>query len=178
MRVQASTVSEISHAKELLNAKYVNYWLAPNCEYSVSIPAAAQLLTYPEGMSNKLNLYPSNNKDDSCIEFYQVYLGSTGTVAETRVYAKLNGTSYQALTVAQKSTYDWVYGTIDLNEDIMGNYNSTTNAGVILHEMLHVYGLKDQYYDPNCIMYGYLAGKNANTLTITANQVLNFKYPE
>ena len=72
--VLASTTTDISFYGKLENARNVNYWIDANCEYTVSIPNAAQLLTYPDGMSNRLNLYLSTDKSSSCIEFYQYSL--------------------------------------------------------------------------------------------------------
>ena len=69
---------------------------------------------------------------------------------------------------------NWIYGEIHINEMQMGMYSTELNSAIILHEMLHVYGLKDQYYDPNCIMYGYTP--KVYHLTPTANDVLNSKY--
>ena len=50
-------------------------------------------------------------------------------------------------------------------------------AAIIIHEMLHGFGLKDLYssLNKNSIMYGYSSG-TATGVTSDANQILNDKY--
>lgn len=59
----------------------------------------------------------------------------------------------------------------------MDGYGSSRKL-TILHEMLHVYGLRDLYSSDKTwsIMYGVRDGRTATGLTSDANQVLVNKY--
>ncbi len=131
---------------------------------------------YPPGLTNRLNLYHTTNIQKAKIEFYQYYQSSginAGVNAYTVVFRKQNGVYVNG--VSTMNSLDWVYGEVHINEYRMGTYSNVLRESIIIHEMLHVYGLKDQYYDPYSIMYGYTL-YNVTDVTPDANAVINSKY--
>ena len=153
------------------------YMIHDGCEYTVAIPAGAQKLMYPTGMTNPIVLWQTTNYQQSKMDFYQENLSNVDYSAKTSFFRKNTNDEYYQMPIYQLNLYDWVYGEITLNvfyiDDITSNHRSAT----VLHEMLHVFGLNDLYNQSNkgSIMYGF---DNRNTMVMTsdANQVLNDKY--
>lgn len=47
------------------------------------------------------------------------------------------------MPTSKKEKYECTYGIIKLNDYYMNKYSSSIREVIIIHEMLHVYGLKD-----------------------------------
>ena len=172
----------IDWAKEMTLATSINYWLAPGNTYTVSIPNAVQTLMYPNtGQYNPLNLYPTTIQQKAKIELYQDNNVSPYTAA-TSVYRKNSSGIYYAMPIAEKDTYDWVWAKIILFENNMVNLSSDLKKTIIVHEMLHAYGLRDlyNYSNNNSIMHGYWDQWTQSVIqagvTNDANNILNEKY--
>lgn len=178
--IQAYT--DIAWDKKLTSGKDIAYFITSGCEYTASIPEAVKLLRYPSGMWNPIVLTKTTVQKQSKMDFYQIYNDGeySNTSAYTIIYRKTDS-GYTGLKVAngytQPDQYDWVYGDITLNDYLMRNYGDSKKL-TILHEMLHVYGLRDLYSSDKTwsIMYGYRSGRTATGLTSDANQVLVNKY--
>lgn len=112
-----------------------------------------------------------------------VMVPGIGAVAKTKSFRKNSSGNYYAMPVVTKETYDWVYAEVHINDGRIYSSNGTqllSNSkiqAVLIHEMLHGYGLKDLYNSANrnSIMYGSISG-TATGLTSDANRVLNSKY--
>ncbi|RSD21090.1 hypothetical protein [Mesobacillus subterraneus] len=174
--VTAASAEDIDWNKRLTSGTNIAYWIDSGCEYTVSIPNAVNKLMNPSGMTNPLIISKTTVKSSSKMDFYQNYVNN-GIYASTSVFRKNSSGVYYQMPVSEKDTYDWVYGEIKINDYKMGQLTSTPREKVIIHEMLHVYGLKDLYLYENrsSIMYGYSDG-TATTLTSDANNVLKAKY--
>jgi hypothetical protein len=171
-----ASAEDIDWNNKLTQGANIAYWIDSSCEYTVSIPSAANKLMNPIGMTNPLVISKTTVKSSSKIDFYQKY-ANDGYVASTSVFRKNSSGVYYQMPVSEKEIYDWVYGEIRLNDYYMGSYTNANREKTIIHEMLHVYGLKDLYDSSNSwsIMYGYSSG-TATALTSDANAVLNAKY--
>lgn len=174
--------TDIAWDKKLTQGKDIAYYITSGCQYTSAIPQAVSLLRYPSGLWNPIVLTPTTVQKQSKMDFYQIY--NDGEYANTSAYTIIyrnTGSGYDALKVKNGYTepdqYDWVYGDITLNDYLMDGYGSTRKL-TILHEMLHVYGLRDLYSSSQTwsIMYGIRDGRTATGLTSDANQVLVNKY--
>lgn len=157
--------------------KNVAYMIHDGCEYTVSIPNAVNKLMYPSGMTNPLILYQTTTYQHSKMDFYQIYDTGIQSVAYTTSWRKNSSGNYYAMPTYEKDMYDWVYAEITLNDAYMDPMTNQKRAAIIIHEMLHGFGLKDLYssLNKNSIMYGYSSG-TATGVTSDANQILNDKY--
>lgn len=61
----------ISWNGKLSQGKNIYYWLAPGCQYNVSISQAVSKLRYPSGMWNPIVLNRTSVKSRSKMDFYQ-----------------------------------------------------------------------------------------------------------
>lgn len=172
----------IDWKRKMTDGRSIYYWIAPTCEYTVSVPAATQLLMYPNnGLSNPMNLYSTNQQSNGKIEFHQYYV-NTSTAAKTRSYRKNSSANYYAMPKSEKDQYDWVWAKIEINDYKMDGMSNTLRKTILVHEMLHAFGLRDLYESSNrgSIMYGYYNQWHSNVLnegvTEEANDILNEKY--
>lgn len=167
--VSATTNTDIDWNNKMVAGRNIAYTIRPGVEYTKSIPNAVNKLVYPSGMSNNLTLNPTNDYMTSKMDFYQ-YRAYDNINASASVYRKNSSGVYYNST-SEKDSVDWVYGEIKINDVYMdGNPKAEL---VLVHEMLHVYGLKDIKYN-NSIMY--YATPMVNGMTSDANGVLNNKY--
>lgn len=173
IEASATTNTDIDYNKKMINGRDVAYYVAPGTEYTVSIPNAAQKLMYPSGMTNNLVLSKTTDKNASKIDFYQ-YRSSDGIAAKTSSWRKNPNGTYYAMPTFEKDTYDWIYAEIHINDFYMANYSNTVREKVLIHEMLHGYGLKD-INKSSSIMHYNVSG-TATGVTSDANNVLNQKY--
>lgn len=172
--VHASLGTDIDWNNKLINGRNIAYMIRPGVEYTKSIPNAVNKLMYPSGMSNNLVLNPTTSYMTSKLDFYQTY-SANGINASAYVYRKDSYGNYYNST-EQKDSLDWVYGEVKINDYYMANFSANypaTCEAIIVHEMLHVYGLKD-ISNSSSIMYGYTP--LAKGVTSDANNVLNNKY--
>lgn len=169
----ATTNTDIDYNNKMTSGRDIAYYIAPGTEYTVSIPSAAQKLMYPSGMSNNIVLSRTTNSNASKMDFYQ-YRTADGIAAKTSSWRKNSAGAYYAMPVIEKDSYDWVYAEIHINDYYMAGYTNTNRDKVLIHEMLHGYGLKD-INRPTSIMH-YTVGGSATGLTSDANTVLNQKY--
>lgn len=167
----ATTNTDIDWNKKLIDGRNIAYMINSGVEYTVSIPNALNKLMYPSGLSNNLVLNITNNYMTSKLDFYQ-YSAVDRINASASVYRKNSSGNYYNST-SEKDIYDWVYGEIQINDNYMNNYNNTIREAILIHEMLHVYGLKD-ISNSNSIMY--YATPKVTGVTSDANNVLNNKY--
>lgn len=184
-RIRATTYvygEQLDWVKSMTEGRNINYWIAPGNDYTVSIPAAVQTLMYPGGSQyNPLNLYRTNVQQQAKIEFYRVDTVQLWTAATTS-YRKISSGQYDDMAAYEKNLYDWVYATIELCEPNMNYLSADVKRLIIVHEMLHAYGLKDLYNTANrgSIMYGYydlwLPYVYNMGVTPEANTILNEKY--
>jgi hypothetical protein len=181
--IPAASASELpwndedrDYNNKLYLGKEINYLIDSDNEYTVSIPNAVQKLTYPSSGSNPLILSKTTNYMSSKMDFYQ-YTDADYINGLTRVFRKNSSGQYYLMTVSEKDKYDWRYGEVFLNDYYLKNMSSADREEVIIHEMLHVYGLKDLYDYENkwSIMY-YNDATTATGVTNDANYVLNAKY--
>lgn len=174
--ITVASAEDIDWNNKLTVGKDIAYWIDSGCEYTVSIPSGANKLMNPTGMTNPLIISRTTVKSSSKIDFYQKYIND-GTVASTSVFRKNSSGVYYAMPISEKEIYDWVYGEIRLNDYYMSGYTNAKRDKVVIHEMLHVYGLKDLYQSSNSgsIMYSDMSG-TAMALTSDANAVLKAKY--
>lgn len=179
--VSADTINgeRVDTSGSLTVGTKINYWIDSSNEYTVSIPAAITRLMYPPGLSNNLVLNKTTVNQKSKLDFYQ-YSSNNYVNAYAMRFAKNSSGVYAAITVgsAQSGT-NWVYGEVYINDYLMGKYTNTARTNVILHEILHVYGMNDLYKSTNkySIMYGssqyFTVDRNIDS---TINAVLNRKY--
>ena len=168
----------IDWLKKMATGQNIGYWIAPGNEYTTSIPNAVQKIMYPSGMSNPMVLWKTTVNSNSNMDFYQYYSSSsTEPVAKTTSHRKNASGNYYAMPVSEKDTYNWVYAEVRLNDYHMDGLTNTKREAVIVHEMLHGYGLRDLYNNANraSIMFGSISG-TATGLTSDANSILNAKY--
>jgi len=154
------------------------YMIHDGCEYTVAVPAAAQKLMYPTNMTNPIVLWQTTNYEQSKMDFFQEYEEYSSYIAYAISFRKNDSGVYYAMDPTEKDLYDWVYGEIYLNDYYLNSMTADKRSTTILHEMLHVFGLKDLYNEANkgSIMYGYGYSRTTTVLTSDANQVLNNKY--
>ena len=156
--VGAATVNgeRIDWNRKMTQGVNINYRIASGVEYTVSIPNAAQMLMYPGGgLSNNLVLSQTTSYDASKMDFYQYRNTNDTAVAKTKSFRKNSSGTYYAMPISEKDIYDWVYAEVHINDGRI--YSSTgtqllSNSkiqAVLIHEMLHGYGLKDLYYSSN-----------------------------
>ncbi len=162
---------------KMTGGKDIAYWIDPNCEYTVSIPNAVQKLMYPDGLSNPLILSYTDVNQNSKMDFYQYYDILDGSAAYTTTHKKNSNGEYYAMFPNEKDVNDWVYAELHINDYLMNNISKTEREKILIHEMLHGYGLKDLYNEANkaSIMYGKNGGV-ASGVTADANRILNDKY--
>lgn len=163
---------------KMTDGRSIYYWIDPSNEYTVSIPAAVYKLMYPSsGLVNNNVLTMTTDNNQSKMDFYQIYSLNTPTVASCSSFRKNSNGIYYQMPISEKDSYDWVYAEIKLNDAKLAEYTATKREKVILHEMLHGFGLKDLYNTINSgsIMYGYVTG-SATELTYESNAVLVTKY--
>ncbi|MGM0867544.1 MAG: hypothetical protein ACQEWF_23105 [Bacillota bacterium] len=174
--ITVASAEDIDWNKKLYQGRDISYWIAPGNEYTVSIPSAVTKLMYPSGMTNPIILNKTTVNQSSKMDFYQ-YDAPDNVGAKTAVFKKNASGVYYKMPSATKDNYDWIYGEIKLNDYYLKDFSTTNREKIILHEMLHVYGLKDLYDESNkwSIMY-YGTNSTATGLTSDANAVLNAKY--
>lgn len=170
----ATTNTDIDFNNRLVDGRNIAYMIHPGNEYTSSIPNAAYKLQYPSGLSNNLVLNQTNDYMTSKMDLYQ-YNTIDGRNAMTSVFRKNSTGTYYNCT-SQMNSYDWVYGEIRINDYYMSTLSANSKAtceAVIIHEMLHVYGLND-ISNSSSIMY--YKTPNVTSVTSDANAVLNNKY--
>ncbi|MHC1684095.1 MAG: hypothetical protein AB6733_14265 [Clostridiaceae bacterium] len=171
----AYAATDIDWNNKLTQGTNISYKIFSDCEYTSSIPNAVSKLQSPSGMRNPLTISSTSTSSASKMDFHQKSVAD-GTYATTYSYRKNSSGVYYCMPNYEKDSYDWVYGEVYLNDKYMSDAagcSTTTRQGIIIHEMLHVYGCKD-ISNVNSIMNSYPA--NATTLTTDANNVLNNKY--
>lgn len=163
--------------KKMTGGKDIAYWIDSNCEYTVSIPNAVQKLMYPDGLSNPLVLSYTGYNQNSKMDFYQYYDVKDDSAAYATTHRKNSSGEYYAMFPNEKDVNDWVYTEIHINDYLMNNIDNTKRETILIHEILHGYGLRDLYNDANkaSIMYGRDGGV-ASGVTADANRILNDKY--
>ncbi|MGL5351780.1 MAG: hypothetical protein ACRDA5_00495 [Clostridium sp.] len=167
-----TTNTDIDFNNRLINGTNIAYMIHPGNEYTSSIPNAVHTLMYPSGLSNNLVLNQTNDYMTSKMDLYQ-YSFADGNNAYTSVFRKNTSGSYENSTKYMDS-YDWVYGEIRINDSSMGDPSmANKREDVIIHEMLHVYGLKDVCTKTSIM---YFATPLVTGVTGDANTVLNNKY--
>jgi hypothetical protein len=172
--VHASLGNDIDFNNKLIDGRDIAYMIQPGVEYTRSIPNAVKKLMYPSGMSNNLVLSPTTSYMASKLDFEQIFL-KNGINAYASVYRKDSSGKYYNST-SQMDSLDWVYGVVTINDFYMNDLSKNkpdTCEAVIIHEMLHVYGLKD-VSNSSSIMFGFTP--MVIGVTIDANNVLNSKY--
>lgn len=162
---------DIDYTYKLIDGRTINYMIQPGNEYTVSIPNAVYKIQYPNTLSNNLVLKPAAVYNNSKLDFYQNY-ANDGVNGKARVFRKDSSGVYKNST-GEMDYYDWNYGEVYINDFYMATATKELCEAVIIHEMLHVYGLKD-INDKLSIMY--YATPYAKGVTPDANQVLNNKY--
>lgn len=183
VNLKAEAYSAICWDKWMTSGKDIAYYITSDCEYTSSIPQAVKLLVNPSGMWNPMKLSATTVQKHSKMDFFQIYNAGEfyNTAAYTIIYRKTDS-GYTGLKVnngyTEPDIYEWVYGDITLNDYLMSSYTTTDRKLTILHEMLHVYGLRDLKEDSDkwSIMYGARRGCTATGLTSDANDVLIAKY--
>ena len=175
--VSIVSAETVSWKNKLYQGTSINYWLHSNVEYTVSIPNAIHKLMYPIGMTNRLVLKQTTVNSSSKMDFHQYDDPYTRTIAFAKSFRKNSSGNYYAMPVSEKDQFDWIYGEVHINDAIMDGFSSAEKEGTLIHEMLHVYGLKDLYHYSNqgSIMYGYRPN-GVNNLTSDSNAALNSKY--
>lgn len=145
--------------------------IRPGCEYTVSISRAVNKLMYPPVLSNNLILSNTTNYLSSKMDFNQ-YSVADRQNGFSDVFRKDSSGQYYNSN-SQMNTYDWVYGEVNINDCYMNSYSDSVREAVIMHEMLHVYGVahNDSTYS---IMYPKTP--QVSQVTIDANTVVNQKY--
>lgn len=169
--------------RKMTEGRSIYYWLAPGNDYTVSIPQAAQKLMYPGyDQYNPMNLTQTSVQQQAKIEFYRNNNPNLTYTASASSWRKNSSGNYYQMPISEKDTYDWVYATIQIVEVNMAPLSSDLKRTILIHEMLHAYGLRDlsQSNNVNKIMYRYwnhwtnyviLAG-----VTPESNAILNEKY--
>lgn len=147
-----------------LGVSRVGYWISPGCEYTVSIPLAAQNWENP-GWTNPINLLSVSESSYSNIDFYQSNTASKAN-ASTRVFLKGGAVA--------SWNYPWRYAEIMLYESNMGSRPQYKNVGTIIHEMGHAFGL-DDINNRYSIMH-YSSDKVYFKVTKDANDAIVRKY--
>ncbi len=172
---KSCTNTDISYNNKMTVGTSINYWISTGNEYTNSIPSAVNKLMYPPSSvgTNDLVLKQTTNNQSSKLDFYETYQANTVN-AYTKSYRKNSSGNYYNMATSEKDKYDWVYSEIYINDYNMSKYSSDQRSGIILHEMLHAYGLKD-VNNKNSIMYCYSPG-NPTTMTKDAKNVINQKY--
>lgn len=177
--ISEASAESLAWSKSLTQGRDISYWIAPGNEYTVSIPRAVQKLMYPgNGMSNCLVLSRTTVNQQSKLDLHQYTdRWDQGTLGYTELFRKNSSGKYYAMYISELNTHDWVYGEVNINDYYLQHETSAIKEKVILHEMLHVYGLRDLYNTSNrhSIMYWDIRG-SATGLTSDANGVLNSKY--
>lgn len=168
---------QVDWANKMTKGKDIAYWIAPGCQYTVSIPNATKKLMYPDSGTNPLILSDTTDHNHSKLDFYQYSDPDTNTVAYTTSHRKNSSGQYYAMPVYEKNMNDWVYAEVHINDAIMDGMTNAKREVILIHEMLHGYGLKDLYDSRNIssIMYGYSYG-TATGVTAEANTILTEKY--
>lgn len=188
----------IAWNKKLSNGTTFNYWIDSNCEYTSSIPSAANGLMYPNGLYNPISMYQTNIKSNSIMDFYQISSCSgfwENTAGATSTFRKNSSGQYYQMSNIEKDCYDWIYAEITINDyylctsvfnsyfapygdNITGGNVNTFRKKIIIHEMCHALGCKDLKYEGNkdSIMYYIGTAGTGLSLTTDANQVLINKY--
>ncbi|MGX7071308.1 hypothetical protein [Helcococcus kunzii] len=148
-----------------LGVKRVGYWISPGCEYTVSIPKAAENWEKP-GWWNPINLFHVAESRYSNIDFNQSNSASNAN-ATTMVYLKGGAPG--------SWNKPWRYAVITLMESNMGKRERYKNIGTIIHEMGHAFGL-DDINNRHSIMH-YTSDKINYKVTKDANDAVARKYP-
>ncbi|MGL4588989.1 MAG: hypothetical protein ACRCUP_01955 [Mycoplasmatales bacterium] len=174
IRLRAAANTDIDYNRKLINGKSIAYRISPEVDYTVSIQNAINKLTRPPASvgKNRLVLKKTDDHNASKMDFYQYRRADRFNGYATK-FRKNSNNRYYAVSAAEQEKYDWVYGEIKLNDYYMSKYTNTVKEVIILHEMLHIYGLKN-VSNPSSVMY-YLTPR-ATGLTKDANVALNKKY--
>lgn len=149
--------------------KSMGYYINSNCEYTVSIPKAIENWTYP-GWSNPINMY-SVTKANSNMDFIQVYEPTSNSNAYTMLFKK-GGVLVKINDLM--NGFSWRYGEIRLNEAKMGTRSSEDNVATIIHEMGHVFGLRDIKNEYSIMHFN--DQKKVKKVTKDANDAVVSKY--
>lgn len=175
----------VEFSRKMLNATNTNYYYFPGFEYTATVPNAVTKLMYSKNyfgdttIHNNLYLYETTVHANASIDFKQEYLQNTVN-AKTSFYRKNSSGVYYQMLISELDISDWVYATITINDYNMNGYQSWKREAVVLHELLHAYGIRDLYNYANRynIMYGlsYYWEYNNMSYPDVINQVLNSKY--
>lgn len=84
----------------------IAYWIAPGCQYTVSIPNATRKLMYPDSGTNPLILSDTTDHNHSKLDFYQYSGSSTDVLAYTTSHRKNTNGEYYAMSVSEKNVND------------------------------------------------------------------------
>lgn len=170
-----ATTQDLDYNNKLIDGKDICYWIDSSCQYTATIPSAVSALRYPSGMWNPIVLTKTTVKSQSKIDFYQEN-SNQGYSARTNIFARKTNGQENQLGWSQADYQDWLYGKIYLNDTDLDGASTNYRMNTVLHEMLHVYGLKDIYDDRGCIMYGGVGDWTIVGLTRDANNILVQKY--
>lgn len=146
----AATVNgeQLDFANKMSPGTNIGYKIFAGNEYTSSIPAAVNMLMYPSGLSNPMVLWSTTATANSQMDFYQYSDSLSGVAAYATVWEKdPNGPpsnpGYRKMPTIAMDWRDWRYAEIRLNDAEMDSMSATTRKKIILHEMLHGYGLRD-----------------------------------
>jgi len=158
----------------------IHYWISSGCEYTTSIPAAASAMT---ASNNPVQLSYTSVNSYSKMDFYQIREKNEPTAYTWKYRVNPSGSPpHLKMNSSECDTYDWVYGTITINDYIMDGYTNAKRKIVIMHEMGHVYGCKDltlpgtgSVGNQDSLMF-WRDDRTATGVTSDVNTVLNSKY--
>ncbi len=169
------TGSDITFNKRMYSGANIKYWISSSNEYVVSIPNAANKLMYPPSSvgTNPLYLSKTTTNSSSKMDFYQ-YSSSDGINAYTQNFRKNSSGKYYAMPLSEWEKYEWIYSEIRINDKYMNNYTNDQRSGIILHEMLHGYGLKNINKSSSIMHCKSPVG--VTKMTSDANNAINSKY--
>lgn len=185
--ISAATTNgeKIEWNKKMTSGSSINYYLYAGVEYTNTIPRAVNKLMYSKDyfgdttFNNNLYLYETTNYMSSKMDFKQEYVQNTIN-AKTSSHRKNSSGVYYAMNVYDKDIYDWVYATVTINDYNMAPMENWQREAVIVHEMLHGYGMRDltTYANRFNIMSGssYYWRHNNLSYPNAINSFLNSKY--
>lgn len=173
---------QLDYAKKMSPGQNIGYKIFPGNEYTSTIPGAISMLMYPPGsLSNPLVLWQTTVTANSQMDFYQYNDPGDGRAAVTSVWFKDsngNGEDYIKMAPIQMDWYNWRYAEVRMNDAMLDPMSTSKRKLVVLHEMLHGYGLRDLVTAANKprVMYQFMSGWTATGLTAAENAVLVAKY--
>ncbi len=167
----------IAWENKLIGGSSILYYVDSGCmSYSSVIYSAEVEMEIPANTSltNNIKMSRTSIKSSSQMDIYKINQSYTTAVARTSCYLP---NSSQPMYVYQKDQYDWYWAKIEINAPLFDDYSYSKQKVIVVHEMLHAYGLRDLYDDSNywSIMYNNVFG-TATGMTVDANNVLRDKY--